>query len=353
MNLKNLKFDLPKTWREASRTGNDNQVVIHIYHISPLAHVDKKIFQDQPISSNSTSSVSKIAVPVPSGVGGSMAEFFKGTQALISGGYMPSYMTTSWLNDLKNKMTKTPGAEIPDESDITADVSIVQYQTKDMAKQMFKNYGVFPTGGFGVLTMGVDLPGKPNATYMDLLESDVFKNVVSKEQIAKMKEMSALIKKETPKLKEQIAKTGMKYKEEKYLGYDAIFSEFPNPTPAPKAVPVKKNTGGMGGGYGNNMFTPLPKISKPYQKTIKFCQAILINNFVITGSALSLPFFMPAGNTPCYSLTKTEQRKETVEGIKSTYFVPSASNYASEGYFCKEDAEKMLKVILTKLSGIL
>ncbi|PIZ11073.1 hypothetical protein COY54_00850 [Candidatus Falkowbacteria bacterium CG_4_10_14_0_8_um_filter_41_36] len=322
MNLNNLKFDLPGNWREVSRSGNDNQINIRICHLSPLSRVNPKSLQDQLISSDQRSAVAKIAVPTPSGVGGSFAGYFKGMQAFIASGLAPAYMDSAWLEDLRQKLTQAPGAEIPDESDIVANVAIVQYSDQPIARQSFKNYGAGPMGGFNM-----PIPGMPQGTtYIDLLESDAFKPHVSSEQLAKMKTMAAKIKEATPKLKGEMAKTGLKYRETKYLSYDAIFSEMPNPAPAPPSTPIKRKTGGMGGGYGNNVVTPLPKTAQPYVKTITACQAILVKNFVVTGSLLSLPFMLPSGDTPCYSLTKTKNKFETVEGIKSTYITPAVSN---------------------------
>lgn len=354
MNLQNLKFDLPGGWKEVSRSGNENQVNVRICHISPLSRIDQKNFQDQPISADEHSSVSKIAIPVPSGIGGSYSDFFKAMNGFVTSGFAPAYMTTAWLEDLRKKLTRAPGAEIPDESDITADVIVVQYADKNIAEQSFKNIGGLATAGFG----GVVIPGAKDPktakdmTFTDLFTSDILKPYVSKEQLANMKKMAAVIKKETPKLKADIKKAGLAYEEEKYLGFRALFSTIPNSTPPPQpAKPVKH--GGMGGSRGNNMYTPLPKISQPpYQKIIKVCQAILIKNFVVSGGLLGMTSFLPAGNTPCYSLAKTEKRTETVEGIKSTYIVPTVSNYASEGYFSKENAETVIKKILSKVSSL-
>jgi hypothetical protein len=345
MNLKTLKFNLPKRWKEVSRSGNENQLIIRIYHVNPLAHVDPKIFQDQPISSNAESSVSKIAVTTPSAVGGSFADFFKGMKGAIDSGFMPSYMTTGWLEDLNKKMTKTPGVEIPDESDITGDITIVQYQTNEIARESFQNYGSFQTG------FGMVVPGSGGLSFADLMESDALKSVVSKEQREQMKLMSEKIKTAMPKIKEDIKKTGIKYTKGKFLGYEAIFSEMPNPTPPPKTpVPIKKGTFQGGGSRGNNLVVPLPKISKPYKETIVTCQAVLIKNFVITSGLFGTASLLPSGNTPCYSLTKTEQRKETVEGIKSTYIIAAASNYGNEGYLNKDDVEEVLLSIFSKIA---
>ena len=354
MNLKNIKFDLPTRWKEASRSGNENQVNIHIFHVNPLSKVDPKNFQDQPISANEHSSVSKIAIPTPSGIGGSFADFYKGMSGFISSGFAPAHMTPAWLDDLHKRLTKTPGAEVPDESDMTATVTIIQYADKNIAEQSFKNIGGMATAGMG----GMVVPGAKNPktsqdmTFADLFESDILKAHVSKEQLAQMKKMSAVLRKETPKMKAEIKKAGLSYTEGKYLGFRALFSEMPNPTPLPKPAKTYKH-GGMGGSRGNNMYAPLPKISKsPYQKTIKICQAVLIKNFVVSGGLLGMASFLPTGNTPCYSLSKTEKRFETVEGIKSTYIVPTVSNYSQEGYFCKEDAEEVNKKILSKVASL-
>lgn len=354
MNLKNLKFDLPTRWKEASRSGNESQINIHIFHVNPLSKVDPKNFQDQPISANEHSSVSKIAIPTPSGIGGSFADFYKGMSGFISSGFAPAHMTPAWLDDLHKRLTKTPGAEIPDESDITADVTIIRYTDKNIAEQSFKNIGALPTAGLGEMIIpGAKNPKTAkNMTYTDLFESDILKPYISKEQLDQMNKMAEIIKKETPKIKENVKKAGLSYQEGKCLGYRALFSEMPNPAQSPQPPKPYKH-GGMGGSRGNNLYAPLPKISKPpYQKTIKICQAVLIKNFVVSGSLLGLASFLPAGNTPCYSLSKTEKKFETVAGVESTYIVPTVSNYNKEGYFCKEDAEEAVKKILSKVSSL-
>jgi hypothetical protein len=361
MNLKSVKFELPAGWREVSRSGNENQLIVRVCHVNPLSHVDPKIFQDQPISSGPKSSVSKLGVSLPSGAGGPTGDFFKAMKAFIESGFAPAYMTIAWLDDLHKKMTQTPGAEIPDEADLAIDVSIVQYQTKEMAEQSFKNYGSFPMAGFGMPAIGASASasGAKTPNFMDLLEGDALKQYVSKEQLEKMrataKEMKEKMKEQMPKLQEAMKKAGLQYKEGKYLGYRAIFSEMANPVPPPKPiVPVKrdKNAFHGGGSRGNNVTIPLPKVVQLYSKTMTTCQAILIKNFVVTGGLLNAASLLSPGNTPCYSLTKTEERSDTVEGIHSTYIIASASNYAQEGYLNKEGAEKALQSILSKVESL-
>lgn len=344
MNLQTIKFSFPNKWREASRSGNEKQLILRIYHINPLAKVDPKIFQDQPISSNSKSSVSKLAVTTPSMIGGSYGEFFKTMQINSANGYLPSYMSSTWLEDLHKKLSQTPGAEVPDESDFAGGISIVQYEDNKTAKQGFQNYNSFQTG------FSTPIPGAGGQSFADLMKNDALKSVVTKEQRKQMEMLAEKMKEVMPKIKEEIKKTGIKYKEGKFLGYNAIFSEMPNPNPPPKpATPIKKGKFQGGGSRGNNVTIPLPKISKPYSKTITTCVAVLVKNFVITGSLLGAASLLPSGNTPCYSLNKTEKREENVEGIKSTYIIASASNYGSEGYLNKEEVEKALDSIFLKL----
>ncbi len=352
MNLKSLRFNLPPSWREISRSGNENQLVLRLYHINPVSQVDSKIFQDQLISSSDTSSVSKIAVSTPSGVGGSYADFFKGMQGFIDSGFAPAHMTSSWLNDFRTKATKRPGAEVPDESDLTGDLSIVQSKTKDIAEQVFQGYASFPLGPFGGPIPGGPVSNGKAMNFMDLMESDALKSVVSKEQLAQMNLLSKEMKKQLPKIQAEAKKTGMKYREEKYLGYRAIFCDMPNPNPPPKPPsPIPKGKFQGGGSRGNNVTIPLPKASTPYSKTISTCQAVIVKNFVVTGGLLAAASFLPPGKTPCYSLKKTEKRTETVEGIKSTYIIASASTYAQEGYLNREEVEKALSCVFSKLKS--
>ncbi len=357
MEVNKVKFDLPSNWEEASRQGNDKQVVIQLYHLSPFAKVSPDTFKDIPISSNERESVSKLPVPKPSGVGSPAGEFYTAMQAFIDSGFAPSHMTKEWLDDLHKKQTQIPGAEIPDESDITANISIVKYDTKEMAKQAFDNTELIQTDGF----FNVPVVGGPTnsagekMSYMELFTSDIMKPHLTKEQQESITELQKKLKEVEPEFKEAVKKTGLNYKHEQYLGYEAIYSEMPNntqPSPSKSEKNSNKNKFSGGGGYGNNAYEPLPKIEKPYSATIKTYTSMLVGNCVVTGSLISMSLFLPSGNTPCYSLTKTTKKSETVEGIKTTLIVPTVSNYATEGYFNKEDAEKVLKNILTNIEKL-
>ena len=361
MNLKHLKIKLPKTWQESSRLGNENQLSIRINHISPLANMDHKAFQDESIPSSSDKVIiTKIGI---SRFGSApLKDFYRGMKMFILSGFAPPELNVEWLEKLWKGMTKTPGFERPGESDLSADISIARHPTKEIAQQSFKNMALMPTKGFDVpVPGGVQIPGmSKNTTMTGLLESDVFEKHISegymsKKQLEEIRSAIGEVQKGMPKVKEDFAKSGVKFKEVKYLGYRAICIEANNPVPKPKSSsPAKKIGGGTGmgtGGGGYTVLDPLPKKSQPYQEKIISYQAILVENFIIIGSLLWSVDSLPSGSTSCYSLSETKEKVHFSEGIKFIDIVPLVSNIAKEGYLYKEEVEKIIKEVIAVISG--
>ncbi len=390
VNLKNLKIELPKRWRESFRSGSENQFFIWLNHISTLANMNPKAFQDQALPSSSDKIViTKIGIPRfgPPPLKG----FYEMMKALLSVGYLPGW-TSQKLDELWKGITKTPGFERPGESDLSADISVTRHQTEEIAKQQFKNMALMPTKGFNVpVPGGVQIPGAPkNMTFTELLESDIYekympehlekmkkympkeqlkkteeqmkklKSYMSKKRLEKMRSAIKEVQKEMPKAKQDFLKSGVKFKEGKYLGYQVIYMEGKNPSPRPgskSSLSSKKTGGGTGMGTGGGgyyrVLDPLPKISQPYQKTIISYQAILVKNFIILGSLLWTIAALPSGSTPCYSLTRTKTKIHFTreDGTKYEYrdIVPVVSNIAKEGYFYREEVEEIIKKIISKL----
>jgi hypothetical protein len=357
MDLKNLKLDLPKNWREVSRSSNENQFYIKIYHIHPLSKVDPKITQNQLLPSPSPQvSITKVGVRVP---GQPLQTFYDGMKACILSGFVPPEWTLQKLDNLWKQMTE---GYHPGEGDFSADLSIVQYQTKEIARQLFKNIALMPTQGFNVPVPGdVKLLGLPeNTTITELVESDVYGKMISqyisKEQLEKLRsEMKKVQKQIQEEVKPSFLKSGVKYEETKYLGCETIYVESKNPAPPskPKALPRKTSGVGGGGGYDDSL-DPLPKISQSYAEKTVIYQAMLIKNFVITGSLLWTVASLPSGDTPCYSLTQTKKKittmKEDGQVFTDIAIVPVVSNYAKEGYLYKEEVEEILKTVIKKLT---
>jgi len=291
----------------------------------------------------------------------------------ILGGFMPPEWTMQKLDNLYKQMTE---GYYPGEGDFGGDISVARYQTEEIARQSFKNMALMPTQGFNVpIPGGVELPGVPsNISFTELLKSNAYgdwlKKSVPKEQLQQLGGLSGLEKQlekakieidkvqkqMTEQVRSSLEKSGVKYKETKYLGYDAICAEGRNPTPPPKPKLSSRKTSDVEGGGGfDDRLEPLPKIPQPYAEKTTIYQAMLVTNFVITGSLLWAVATLPSGNTPCYSLTqfkkKTTVIREAGEVFTDIAIVPLVSNYAKEGYLHKEEVEKILKTITEKLKN--
>jgi hypothetical protein len=360
MNLKNFKFALPKTWREASRMGAENQVVMRVYHISPIAKFSSGQLQNQPMPSGDPNvAITKVAPPTPNTK--PLQGFYDSMKAMVQSGMMPPEWNMGKLNDLWKGMTASPNAERPGESDMACDIDIIQCQDEETALQTLKNKALMPTQGFDVPIPGfTGAPGMPkNMSMSDLLQSDMLKSMMTKEQAAQLEKMKGALKeakRQMPQVKKEFEKAGIKYHEGKLFGCKVMYYESPNqtPPPAPKQPSSsKKNFAGGGGGYGDLGLDPLPKAEKPYSPTNTFYLGILHKNFIINGSLMTMYDSLPSSNTPCYSLSQTKRVTRTSrEGgtlFTDIFIVPLVSNYAKEGYMYKEEVEKIFRGIIAKL----
>jgi len=354
MDLKNLKIDLPKRWREASRMGGGNQVIIHIYHINPLAHIEPKRFQDQSMPSGDPKvNIYRVGIPGP-GMN-PLSDFYKGMKGAIAAGFMPPEWTMQKLDKLWKDMTESPHAERPGESDLASDIEIIQCQDAETAKQTLKNKALMPIQGFDVpIPGGVTGPGLPkNMTMGEYLKSNILKSMVPKEQFEQLQSVLKEVQQKIPEVKQSFQKAGIKYREGKYLGCEAIYYEYTNPNPPPKPKLSSRATSAGEGGGARTDIPPLPKITKLYPATNIMYLGILFKNFIINGPLLWVIDSLPSGDTPCYSLTQTKEVITTTrEGgvtFKDIAIVPLVSNYAKEGYFYKEEVEEIFKGIIRVL----
>ena len=349
MNLKELKLNLPEKWQETSRSGSENQIYVWLNHINPLIDVDPKIRQDQTLPSSSENIIiTKVGVPIAGSP--PIKEIYGGL--IGASRALGLYQQAVKIEKVYKTLTTTPGFERPGESDFSADISIAQYQTVQIAEQSFKNMALMPTKGFDVPmpASGISqIPGLPkNATFTELLESDIYENIIPKKDLEKLRTEIKDVQKQMPEVRQDFSRKGVKYQEEVYLGHRAICLSFKNPSPKPKTRTTSSSKKNAGGGF--TILDPLPKINRPYQKTLISYQAILIKNFVIFGSLLwSVASLLP-GNTPCYSLKQFKRKVHfDEEGTKFIYIVPVVSTYKKEGYLYREEIEKIFSSILAAL----
>jgi len=360
MSLQDIKIHLPSNWKEASRMGNERQVVLRVYHINPITKINQEDRQDHPLDSNNPlKTVSRIS-PETAGPN-PLTDFYKGMKGAIESGFMPPEMTMEKLDTMWKGMTATPHAETPADSDLAGDIGIVEFDTPEMAYQQLKNM----TMGWGAqddsssMLIGGGIPGFSKDTKIeDYDKNELFKKMMTREQFEGLLKLNKLGQDALPKLKDDVKKTGIKYVEKDYLGGKAIFSEMPNPKPAPSAStsrPVKNEKAGMGGSRGNDITAAMPKIPKQdeYKPVITNCLGIVYGRYLISGSLLSSIDLMPSGNKPCQSLTGTRKVESKMREGNTTFtdiaLVPTLSNLKQEGYYHKEEFEEIVENIFKLL----
>ncbi|MFH1537123.1 MAG: hypothetical protein ABID45_03985 [Patescibacteria group bacterium] len=308
MDIKKISFNLPKTWREVSRLGSDTSVSVRIYHTSPLAHIDRKIFQDQVISETANEMVIRKGIAPASG--GPLSEFYEGMKGMIASGFMPSEWNMQKLDKLWKGMTETRYAEHPGEADLSAEITIARCEDEKVAKQMLINYGLMPTKGFDVPIPGMS----KNISMTEYLQSDFLKDHIPEKDLEKLKSEIQKVQEQMPSVRKDLAKSGVQYQPGKYLGNEAVIVQ---------------------------------------SRKIKCYQALRVNNFIITGMLLMMASNLSLGNTSCDSLTKLAPTpritREKIEGklFITKEFYPAKSTYAKEGYLHKEEIDKIFSSVIS------
>lgn len=360
MSLQDIKIHLPSNWKEASRMGNERQVVLRVYHINPITKINQEDRQDHPLDSNNPlKTVSRIS-PETAGPN-PLTDFYKGMKGAIESGFMPPEMTMEKLDTMWKGMTATPHAETPADSDLAGDIGIVEFDTPEMAYQQLKNM----TMGWGAqddsssMLIGGGIPGFSKDTKIeDYDKNELFKKMMTREQFEGLIKIGKLTVEAQPKLQEDIKKSGVKYIEKEYLGCKAIFSEMPNPKPKPSKAPskpVKNEKEGMGGSRGNDITAAMPQIPKEddYKPILSNCSGMVFGRFLIAGSILSSIGLMPSGDKPCQSLTGTKKVESKMREGDTVFtdvaLVPTLSNIKQEGYYHKEEAEEIFEGIIKTL----
>ena len=296
---------LSSKWKELERTEQKNQIIIRICHKGALLSIDPKVFQSKTIHKNKLESVVIKGVRVPNGMG-IIGDVLTGIVKSVESGLVKGVT----IKEAKKTREKVLALH-PEDSDYDANILIMRLADEKIAQQTLDNY-MLTTQGFDI-----PIPGMPvNSSFSNLIENDILKSFIPKEQL---KEMKIAIKKtqaEIKNVKKDYSKSGLKYKKKKYLGCQAVFL---------------------------------------LEKKGEYCIAIKVNNFIITGSLLSAVGLLPLGSTFCDSLTKINKEPEiyteqTDDGlIVRKTFSPEKSNYATESYLHKEEVEKIFELIIPAL----
>ena len=358
MNLKDLKLDLPKTWQEFSRLKGENQIVIRLRHINPEINIAPELAKGYGEGKSISESESIVYHGISTRRGEGMKDFFEGITKMAESGLTPGVTPTS-VQNLKNQYQKAD-VDISGKYDSDVIISIAKFPDEKSAEAQLLSFQILPTQGFTEMPVpGMEKTGIKNLG--ELLKSDYYKSAMksslSKEQMKQLEKglpkMQEEIEKASKQIKEQYkklkAETGAQYYEGKYLGFPAVFVRTENPKfkqySAPKPLKSSGKTMEVSGGGGK---------VKP-SKYLEMCLGIRVNNFVVSGSLLSMLSTLPPGNTFCHSLTKSQTKIETekIEGkiYRTTHILPVASTLAAEGYFNKDEVEKILNKLFALLKG--
>ncbi|MEI7615928.1 MAG: hypothetical protein WCJ54_04365 [Actinomycetota bacterium] len=334
---------LPPCWEEISREESDTQIIIKIGHIDPENNADPLLTSGNPTAIVDGEAVTVHAVSTR----GTMAKFFETMTKMAALGWMQGY-TPEMIQQIRGQFNQIKNEKY----DTSADLVIVKYPDEKSAAQTIQNQITIRTQGLGAMV----IPGT-DGKLQNYLENEAVLKFMTAEQIELLKVM-------IPKMQEQqkdaFQTAGMNYSVGEYLSCPAAIMEMDNPayktfvTPKPKTRPDPKAF--HGGGFdplaGKGILPERPLASPP-PETIKSYMAIQVKKYVISGSLIASVEMLPDSNTFCEALTKYKIYVETekVEGQTYTtkHLVPVASNYASEGYINKEEVEKILAGVISRL----
>jgi len=214
-----------------------------------------------------------------------ISKFYEGMSSLAAAGLMKGY-TPARIAQMRQDNNKL----MPEGYDYTANVNVLKCADKKIARQMLENQALMPQIGFNA-----PAPGAPsNMSFLDIIKSDKLSGVISKAQIKQLEEASKQAAKQFSKNKSEL---GLNYKIGKYKGFDAAFLKS--------------------------------------AKASNMCQAITIENYLLSGSLWALPDMLPPGSKPCFTLGKQPGMGEKPD-----------STIAQQGYAYKEEAEDLVEKII-------
>ena len=317
-----------KNWEEFSRQIGENHISIRLRHLNPEINLTPELAKGYGQGKSISEYESIVYHGISTRRGSGMKDFFEGMTKMAESGLTPGVTPTS-VQNLKNQYQKAD-VDISGKYDLDAIITIAGFTDEKIAESQLLSFQILPTHGFTEMPVpGMERTGIKNLG--ELLKSDYYKSAMkfslSKEQFEQLEKglpkMQEEIERASKQIKEQYkklkAETGARYYQGKYLGFPAVFVQTENPK-----------------------FKQSP-----------MCLGLRINNFVVSGSLLYMLSTFPPGNTFCHSLTKFQKKTEVerIEGkvFRTIHILPVASALAAEGYFNKEEVEKIFKKLFTLL----
>jgi hypothetical protein len=356
---------LTPRWREVSRSAGPNQVVFRLGHYNPEVKIDKtygvanKMIKEEKIG-NVVETTSTVGITTAKG--NNLTGFYEGLIGMVNMGYLPGY-TVAQIEDLRAKNN----VNFPEDCDYWADLTIINYSNAADAAQVLANIA----GNSGVGMIDQKLPGGQGMSFRDALNNPMVRAAAKEKGIDQAKLDDALVQFEQASKEKDSAmqKAGMGYETGSFLGNPVVYMkvpkiEKPKPQPRKTGIPVNKITrpdGSVievagGGGFDDRVKLPPDWRNKeelPIDGHVLY--AMNVGPYVLTGGLLSAYSYMPTGKSFTQSLTKFKTETKTMREGAATFIdhfiVPEYSDFATEGYFYREEVEEMLQKLIGELKA--
>ncbi|NLZ24137.1 hypothetical protein GX888_00070 [Candidatus Dojkabacteria bacterium] len=348
-NIKLERFANTERWKLLEKASSARQTLFKLGHINPEVFMDKEkaiggnIVEEKRIG-NVIETTKTVGLFKRQGMRSEIYE------ALIAGVQL-GVIRSKTVKDIE-ELREMASAVHPEELDYSTDISVAEYDNKEMASEALKNLAEQYTKGI----LDTSLPGMSGTTIEEILKNPLVRAEAEKqgtdpETIEKtLKDLREASK----QMVEQVKESGTKYEVGKFGKYPAVYVIPPVSLDRKKEVKREKPTGA--GGYNSRVKLPPDAFKREeYPINGKMLQGIQVEKYVLTGGLLSLLNNTPSGSAFCQSLTKFKTVTETTHLDGITYIehwiTPTNSNLKTEGYMNRDEVEDMVKKFISLLES--
>lgn len=297
---------LGSQWKKFNGNSSSNQTTVSVGHFNPEIKIDRTLVDGGLISGGPSPTMATGVKYSKEMTRGNLKDYYKVMKANAEAGWLPGY-TPEMIEQQRTEMNKYH----PEEYDAVADIVITEFSDDKTADQMMTNQSQISEGN----VFNAQIPGAPEGMDMEkILNNKAVQAQMTEEQRAQLKKIQPLMKDAGVKMKAEREKAGLKNTKGDILGYPAIFYEM-----------------------GDK----------------KFCIAVRVQKYVLTGSLLYSFQSFPDGNIPCQSVSQFSSKKitENVGGkmYQRTEVSPKQGTLRAEGFLNRTEIEEILKKIFTQL----
>lgn len=348
-------------WKLFDSISSGKQVFHKLVHVNPEIAVDPDRKDFKVINEEKRGNV--IETTISAGIKtlkASLSDSYESMKVLVQMGCLPQ----ETLQNIE-KLRGTVNAVPPEGYDYMTDITVAEYNDKDIAFQALKNLSTQFTKGIANML----IPGAPNGmTVMEVFENPLVKEAAKKQGFSEEMIQSTMKKlKDTSAQMEKDAKNSdVRYEIGLYGKYPCIYV-YPHVKSRKKkkdkrtdrVKEIRREDGSVvkiQASGGVNTMLDFPKDAfKREDLPIdgRMLQALQVGKYIISGGLLTTLNCMPSGKSFCQSLTKYKTVTEIFHEGGMTYItkwiVPLNSCLKDEGYMYREEVEKMINTFISLL----